>query len=91
MWVWDLHAGTLIKHLPGFPDVVEGVAFSLDGSVLVAGSRDGWLRAYSTSGYLPLFETASPGGVMNLTVSPDCRFLATGRADGMVDLRRVGP
>jgi len=91
VWLWDLQSGVLIEQLSDFPDFVEGVAYSLDGSVLVAGSRNGTLRAYATSNYLPLLETWTAGGILDLTISTDGRFLATGRTDGQVDLWGVEP
>jgi len=91
VWLWDLQSGVLIEQLADFPDFVEGVAFSLDGSVLVAGSRNGTLRAYATSNYLPLLETWTAGGILDVTISADSRLLATGRNDGQIDLWRVEP
>jgi len=89
--LWNLHTGTLIKSLADFPDWVEGVVFSEDGSVLIAGSRDGTLRAYSTSDFAPLFATLAPGGVMALAISLDGRFLATGSRGPDIHLWRVEP
>ena len=89
VWLWDLQRGTLIKRLADFPDWVQGVAFSVDGSVLIAGSRDGMLRAYTTADYQPVFASTSPFGVQALSVSPDGRLLATGNNRGEVDLWRV--
>ena len=91
VWLWDLQRGTLIKRLADFPDWVQGVAFSVDGSVLIAGSRDGMLRAYTTADYQPVFASTSPFGVQALSVSPDGRLLATGNNRGEVDLWRVEP
>ena len=91
VWLWKLETGTLIKKLADFPDWVQGVAFSLDGSLLIAGSREGTLRAYATSDFQPMLVTTSPGGVNALTVSPDGRLLATGGAEGEVHLWRVEP
>jgi len=91
VWLWDLQRGTLIKRLADFPDWVQGVAFSVDGSVLIAGSRDGMLRAYTTADYQPVFASTSPFGVQALSVSPDGRLLATGNNRGEVELWRVEP
>ena len=90
-WLWNLQRGTLVKELADFPDWVQGVGFSVDGSVLIAGSRDGTLRAYATTDYQPVFATFSPHGVQALSVSPDGRLLATGNSRGEVDLWRVEP
>jgi WD40 repeat protein len=91
VWLWDLHSGNLIKKVPDFPDWVEGVAFTPDGSLLVAGSRDGLLKGYSTSNFLPVFDSQSAGGIFDLAISPDGTYIATGRGDGQVDLWSIAP
>ena len=89
VWLWDLRTGRLIQKLKGFPDVVEGVAFSLDGSSLIAGSRDGKLRVYATSDAQSRFEAALPGGIEALVLSPNGGLLATGSATGDVQLWKI--
>jgi len=89
VWLWDLHTGKLIKKLAGFPDIVESVAFSVDGSSLIAASRDGTIHVYATSDYQPQFEATPPGGNGILTLSPDGRLLATGGANGQVHLWKI--
>ena len=89
VWLWDLRTGRLIQKLKGFPDVVEGVAFSLDGSSLIAGSRDGKLRVYATSDAQSRFEAALPGGIEALVLSPDGGLLATGSATGEIQLWKI--
>lgn len=95
VWLWDLASGKLIQKLSDFPDGVVGVTFSLDGSVIFGGSRDGTLRAYATSDYSPLLVTTSPWAgssirILALTVSPDGRFVATGGI-GRIILWKIGP
>jgi WD40 repeat protein len=89
VWLWNLSTGRLINKLKGFPDVVESVAFSVDGSSLIAASRDGILRVYATSNYQPQFEATPPGGNGMMTLSPDGGLLATGGANGAVHLWKV--
>lgn len=89
VWLWDLSTGRMIKQLAGFPGLVTRVAFSPDGSFLIAGARTGMLRVYATSDYEPRFESTSPSGVEALTFSPDGRLLATGGANGEVHLWKV--
>jgi WD40 repeat protein len=86
VWLWDLPTGKLSKKLAGFPSVVENVGFSADGSALIAASRDGTLRFYSTVDYVQISELISPGGISALTLSPDGAFLATGNHDGGIQL-----
>lgn len=87
--MWDLSTGKLIKKLANFPNVVESVAFSADGSALIAASRDGTLRVYATSNYESQFEADPPGGNGVMTLSPDGRLLATGGATGEVRLWKI--
>ena len=91
VWLWNLSNGRLIDKdkLRHFPNVVESVAFSEDGSALIAASRDGTLRVYATSNYQELFEATPPGGNGILTLSLDGRLLATGGANGAVHLWKV--
>ena len=83
VWLWDLSTGKLINRLADFPDVVESVAFSVDGSSLIAASRDGTLRVYDTVNYEPQFEADPPGGNGIMTLSPDGGLLATGGNNGV--------
>jgi WD40 repeat protein len=91
VWLWNLSNGKLIDKdkLRHFPNVVESVAFSVDGSSLIAASRDGTLRVYSTLDYQELFEATPPGGNGILALSPDGGLLATGGANGAVHLWKV--
>jgi WD40 repeat protein len=89
VWLWNLSNGRLITKLAHFPSIVESVAFSLDGSSLIAASRDGTLRVYATSDYQPQFEATPPGGNGVLALSPDSGLLATGAANGEVRLWKV--
>ena len=91
VWLWDLFTGRLsTKKLTGFPNTVESLAFSADGSALVVGSRDGTLRVYATSDFkLLIFETSIPGGISTLAVSPDGGWLATGNNNGEIQLWKI--
>ncbi len=84
IWLWDLPTGRLIKKLNGFPNVVENLVFSADGSLLIAGSRDGTLRVYTTSNYQSTFETNVSGGISAMALSADGGMLATGNFSGDV-------
>jgi WD40 repeat protein len=94
VWLRSLRSGKLIETLSDFSAGVGEVAYSADGSVLIAASPDGRLRAYSTSDYRPLLTTSSPAGpyqrkITDLTLSADGRFIATG-GSGRIDVWRVG-
>ena len=91
VWLWNPSTGRLIdrEKLRHFPDVVESVAFSVDGSSLIAASRDGIIRVYATSDYQSLFEATPPGGNGVMALSPDGGLLATGGANGAVHLWKV--
>ena len=89
VWLWNLSNGRLIKRLAGFPSLVTRVAFSPDGSFLIAAARTGMLRVYAASDYEPRFEATSPGGVEALAFSPDGRLLASGGANGKVHVWKV--
>jgi WD40 repeat protein len=91
IWLWDLPTGKLLKKLNGFPDFVENLTFSADGSLLIAGSRDGTLRVYATSNYEPTFETFSPGGISAMALSSDGKVLAAGSVNGSVYFWRIAP
>ena len=94
VWLWDLATGRLIQKLSDFPDWVEGVVFSPDGSLVVAGSRDGTVHAYGAPDYGLLLDTAlplgpSPASILAVAISPDGLFLATGGV-GKIGLWKVG-
>ena len=89
VWLWNLSNGRLLNKLKGFPDVVESVSFSVDGSSLIAASRNGTMRIYDTSDFQQQFEATPPGGNGIMTLSPDGGLLATGGANGQVHLWKV--
>jgi len=84
VWLWNLPTGKLIQKLGNFPNEVERVAFTTDGSNLVVGSRDGTLRFYPTTDYASPIQYQSPGGVEAMALSPDGGYLATGNDNGEV-------
>jgi WD40 repeat protein len=89
IWLWDLPSGKLLMKLGGFPDAVEALGFTADGSSLLAASRDGTLRVFTTVGYAPVFQSTSPGGVEALTLSAGSGLLATGGSDKQIQLWKV--
>jgi len=89
IWLWNLITGRLMMKLKGFHNAVENVAFTADGSSLIATSRDGTLRVYATSDYLPRFEAMPPGGITGMTISSDSGLLATGSGNGQVHIWKI--
>jgi WD40 repeat protein len=95
VWLRDLATGRLIRQLSDFPDGVVGVAFSPDGSTVLAASRNGTVRAYATSDQRSLLAAMAPPGpsparILALALSADGRFLATGGV-GAISLWRAQP
>lgn len=86
IWLWDLASGRLNRKLGGFPDSIEGLAFTADGSTLVAASRDGTMRFYSTTDYKELYSLSAPGGIDALAISVDGGLLVTGNDSGQVHI-----
>jgi WD40 repeat protein len=89
VWIWDVNTGKLIQKLREFPGWVESLAYSVDGSLLIARS-DGRMYFYDASDYQSHFFTTPEGGGL-FTLSPSGRLLATARGDGLIDLWRVEP
>lgn len=89
IWLWNLPSGRLMRHLPGTPFAVEGVEFTADGSLLIAATRFGMLRFYSTADYQPVYDTTLPDGNSVLALSRDSGLLATSSNNGEVRLWKV--
>ena len=91
VWIWQVETGTLVHKLSDFSDWVEHVAYAVDGSFLVAGSRDGLLVVYDASDYALIFTTRPPDGNGLFALSPDGKILATAGRDGLIHLWRHEP
>jgi len=89
IWLWDLPTGRLLKKLTGFPEIVVDVVFTPDGSTLIAASRSGLLRFYSTVDYQISAEAAAPGRLSTLAVSRDGGLLVTGSLDGEINFWKI--
>jgi WD40 repeat protein len=91
VWVWEVQTGKLLQKLEDLPDWVEQVAYSLDGSVLIAGTRDGTLHFYNTADYQLISTIRPPDGNGLFDLSPDGKILATTGRDGTIHLWRHEP
>lgn len=89
IWLWDLPSGRLLRKLTGLPAGVESVEFTADGSMLIAATRFGFLRFYSTADYNPVYETTPPDGNSVLALSADSGLLVTSSNNGEVRLWKV--
>ena len=60
---WNPVAGTALKTMPGFTDMVYAVAISPDGQLVAGGAANGEVRIFKTDG-TPLSNfNATPGYV----------------------------
>ena len=89
IWLWNLTTGTRTMKIGGFPDFVSALAFTPDGSTLIAGSRDGTLRVFNTTAYEQIYISTLPGGIDALAISKDGGLLATGGQSGDVNLWKI--
>jgi DNA-binding SARP family transcriptional activator/WD40 repeat protein len=86
--VFDLRSRRRLARLPVDRSGVLAAAFSDDGDELIAGTVDGRLRLFSTSGWRPLGSAfqAHAGFASSLDVSPDGRLFVSAATDGQVRL-----
>jgi len=91
LWLWDVETGKLIYKLNNLSEWVENVAYSIDGSLLIAGSRNGMLQFYTSSDYRHIFTTHTPDGNGIFALSPDGRIIAAAGRDGLIHLWRYQP
>jgi WD40 repeat protein len=91
VWLWDWQNEVVLRKLSDFSTWVNAVAYTPDGSVLIAGSRDGTLKAYSTADFSTLHNFSSPGGEGIFAISHDGGLLATLGSDGAINMWKVSP
>ncbi len=89
--LWDAADGSLRGELKHHSETVEAIALSASG-VLAAASRDGHSSLWDLEKQLRIGTMAlSPKSVVNsVAFSPSGFFLATGRDNGMLAIRRSG-
>jgi WD40 repeat protein/serine/threonine protein kinase len=91
--LWDPQTGTLLATLSGHRGDVESLAFSVDGLSLVTAGADGLLKVWSVAARAELFDLYAheDGGLTDLAISPDGRWLACSTSsDGRLLLLDLG-
>ena len=81
--LWDPATGELQRVLTGHTDVVEGVAFSRDGRLLAACSRDATVRLWDPATGELQRTLSHIGDCKGIAFSPDGRLLASCGHDGV--------
>jgi WD40 repeat protein len=84
--LWDFTSGTLLATVSGHERVINQVAFSPSGNLLISGDRAGWVQLWSVpdgrnvrdlaTGYRRVSQTTSNGYGDSVAFSPDGRFVA---------------
>src|SRR5262249_38213420 len=81
---WDLASASILREFERGNDVATAVAFSPDGTVLVVGSRDKSVRAYSTTTGKISWSVNADAGPFAVAFSPDGQRLVVVGGEEMV-------
>ncbi len=83
--IWALPGGARLQHLRHFGESVEAVAFSSDGQLVAAGSRDGATQVWhADSGALQSQLNPRHSKILAVEFDRTSRFLLAANADGTV-------
>lgn len=90
---WDVDTGDRLFTLASNGGTVNGVDVAPDGEALAMGDGSGALALYTLTGALPTdpdllvrIEDAHPGGVLDVTYSPEGDMIASAGFDGAIRL-----
>jgi WD40 repeat protein len=80
--LWNLESGQMIREFIGHKGVIQDLALSRDGSVVLSGSTDGTLRMWDVaSGRERLCFEGHEGDVFAVAISSDASRVASGSRD----------
>jgi len=87
--LWNVSDGSLVRTLTGPTAAVNGVAYTSDGSLVLAASSDGFVYVWNTGG--TLIRSMGPAGqaLSSLATSPDNQFVVAAGQSGQLQLWRV--
>eukprot|EP00887_Chlorella_sp_A99_P001615 scaffold8.g1615.t1 len=94
--VWDLYAGgrllhKVASHQKTITSVVVSPYAGPESSAaprLLSASLDGLLKVYELDTFSVTHAARYPSPILSAALSPDCRLLATGMADGLLSVRQ---
>jgi sugar lactone lactonase YvrE len=85
VWLWDAPTVECVHRFAGFRKTAEALAFSPDGSLLAAGSREGRVRVWETASGREKADLDWQTGKINaMAFSPDGCTLAAAGSKGVV-------
>jgi WD40 repeat protein len=80
--IWDAKTGKLVTNLKGHTEGVCCLAFTLDGTTLISGSRDHSIRIWNTTTWQQIAVlTGHTGPIFGIAISPNGRILASSSPD----------
>ena len=85
--ILNMITGSQTAVFPGHTDTVWALTFSLDGTLLVSGSRDETVKLWDvqTGGVIKTFHVYTKS-ITSVSISPDCTMIASGCKDGTIHL-----
>ena len=89
--IWNVADGSLVRTLNdgGSSGDMNGVAYTSDGSRIVAGSSDGFVRVWDAKGNLLRTMGTSGQSRSSIAISPDNQFVLAGGSNGLAQLWRI--